>query len=915
MNLFIKPLIITPTLLAHALGWTLLHFLWQGALIAAVLACILSLLSGRAPQPRYLASCCALVLMTILPAVTFTRILTEPVNTAAAITLSIDATSTLTHGHSSPNAPLLERIATALDHAMPALLALWCIGVAILLIRLAAGLLLASRMKSATTQPAPEDLLRTLRRLARRIGVSRPVQLLNSAIVQVPTVIGWLRPVVLIPFGCLAGLSPLQIEAILAHELAHIRRHDYLISVLQSTIEALLFYHPAVWWVSQNIRREREHCCDDLAVQLTGDPLTYARALSLLEERRATLPTIALAINGGNLTMRIKRLLQSQDTQPTTQLTALTLLAVVLIATATCITTAARAQSNRTPNATLKVITEEPRTPEPGITKPITTTPAINPQYQLWIDEDVRWNIEPAERNAFLNLTTDLERDHFIDQFWQRRSPAGATPTAAREEHYRRIAYTNDTFTAANTPGWQTDRGHIYIVNGAPNSIDSHGPSPDGPAYEIWHYNSASTRNGITFKFVDTCKCGNLQFASWSSDDLKNFSLSTAPQQQSSGAQPPRTPTQSHAANADNSTSLAPRAQTPKPASKPTLHQASYHPPLQQSSTPPLRAPASAMAGSLLTRVNPVYPPDAKANGIEGAVILNAIISKTGEVDRLQVTTGSPELAASAMDAVRQWKYKPYLLNGEPTEVQTTITVNYHLTDTAASRDQAQDQSQGMPPSTASHVAPGAMAGNLLSRVNPVYPPEAKANGIEGAVILNATISKTGEVENLQVTSGPIELQASALNAVRQWKYKPYLLNGEPTEVQTTITVNYHLSGSAQNTTPHPATPASPTPTASASGVVPKKIGNGVSAPRVISQVDPEYTAHARETKTAGSVLLGLWVDTKGNPVNVHVVRSLDKGLDANAITAVKKYKFKPAMENGKPVLVALNLEVNFQIF
>jgi TonB family protein len=905
MNFFIQPSIITPALIAHALGWTLLHFLWQGALIAAVLACILSLLSGRSPQPRYLASCCALILMTILPAVTFTRILTEPVNAAAAITLSIDATSTLTHGHAVPPAPLLERIAAALDHAMPALLALWCAGVAILLVRLAAGLLLASRMKSATTQPAPEDLLRTLRRLARRIGVSRPVQLLNSAIVQVPTVIGWLRPVVLIPFGCLAGLSPLQIEAILAHELAHIRRHDYLISVLQSTIEALLFYHPAVWWVSQNIRREREHCCDDLAVQLTGDPLTYARALSLLEERRATLPTIALAINGGNLTMRIKRLLQSHDTQPTTQLTALTLLAVVLIATATCITTAARAQSNHTPNATLKVITEEPRNPEPGSTKPITTPPAINPQYQLWIDEDVRWNIEPAERTAFLNLTTDPERDHFIDQFWLRRSPAGSTPYAAREEHYQRIAYTNDFFAAANTPGWQTDRGHVYIVNGAPAAIN-HQPFGDGTPTEIWHYASASKPDETTFTFMDTCHCGNLQLQ---------------PQESMASQQP--TKAQANPASVQTHLPVLSKATLSKPAqqSRPTLRPAAYQLQSQQSSSSPLHAPASVMAGNILTRVDPDYPADARANGIEGTIILNAIISKTGDVENLLVTSGSPSLAASAMNAVRQWKFKPYLLNGEPTEVQTTITVNFQLsglTGSPASQDQAQVQSQPSSPSAASHVAPGAMAGNLLTHVTPIYPSEAKTARIEGAVILDATISKTGEVENLQVASGPVELRASAIDAVRQWKYKPYLLNGEPTEVQTTITVNYHLSGSAQNTTPHPAAPASPTPTPSASGVtpkIPKKIGNGVSAPVVISQADPEYTAHARETKTAGSVLLSLWVDTKGNPVNVHVVRSLDKGLDANAITAVKKYKFKPAMENGKPVLVALNLEVNFQIF
>ena len=94
--------------------------------------------------------------------------------------------------------------------------------------------------------------------------------------VEVPTVIGWLRPVVLMPASALSGMGPQQLEAILAHELAHIRRHDYLVNLLQTVVETLLFYHPAVWWLSGRIRVERENCCDDLAVSLCGDPYAYA---------------------------------------------------------------------------------------------------------------------------------------------------------------------------------------------------------------------------------------------------------------------------------------------------------------------------------------------------------------------------------------------------------------------------------------------------------------------------------------------------------------------------------------------------------------------------------------------------------------------------------------------------------------
>src|ERR1700722_15887318 len=329
-----------PALIAHAAGWTLLHFLWQGALIAIILACVLALLSRQSAQPRYLASCAALVLMAILPLITFASIVAAEHSGANTFLISIPLSiSVIGHALAASPEPFPYRIAAELDRSMPTVLAVWLAGVVLLFVRLGIGLISAQRMVSAATQPPPHDLLQVFHRIASRIEVTGPIRLLHSALVQVPTVIGWLRPVVLIPLGCLSGLSPNQVEAILAHELAHIRRRDYLVSVLQSIVEALLFYHPAVWWVSRHIRREREHCCDDLAVQYTGDALSYARALSLLEEHRSALPAIALGANGGILTMRIKRLLGCKESVAAPQLVALTLLGIVIVATGVCVTT------------------------------------------------------------------------------------------------------------------------------------------------------------------------------------------------------------------------------------------------------------------------------------------------------------------------------------------------------------------------------------------------------------------------------------------------------------------------------------------------------------------------------------------------------------------------------------------------
>ncbi len=127
---------------------------------------------------------------------------------------------------------------------------------------------------------------------------------------DVPTVVGWLRPAILLPIAALASLTPDQVEAILAHELAHIRRHDYAVNVLQTLAETLLFYHPAVWWISKRIRVEREHCCDDIAIEICGDPIGYAQALAELESWRTSSATMALAATGGSLLDRVRRILR-----------------------------------------------------------------------------------------------------------------------------------------------------------------------------------------------------------------------------------------------------------------------------------------------------------------------------------------------------------------------------------------------------------------------------------------------------------------------------------------------------------------------------------------------------------------------------------------------------------------------------
>jgi GWxTD domain-containing protein len=499
--------------LIHAAGWSLLHFLWEGAIVALLLASTLRLLRSRSSQLRYIAACCALVLMIVCPLITLGLIAANSGAAGQTFSHAIVEKSQMLIPRSDlsgPAMPWLEQMAEAFDHFVPWVLTAWFTGTTLLLCRLNIGLIVARRMKSISTQAAAIELQRMFHDLSCRLGVVRPVSLLNSALVQVPTVIGWLRPAVLLPVGCLTGLSTVQIEAIFAHELAHIRRHDYLVSVFQSIVEAVLFYHPAVWWVSKQVRREREDSCDDLAVRISGDSLAYAKALSLLEGRRGSSPAVALGANGGVLAMRIKRLLGYKEPPAYSWLTATTLLAVVVAAAALCIGTFAGAQTNPDNQSSLK---------GNGVSH------SNNAQYQHWMDEDVLWIIAPEERAAFLKLSTDEERDEFIRQFWQRRNAGAPAGDNVRAEHYRRLAYANQ-HCAAGSPGWKTDRGRIYIMYGPPNSIEAH-PVGVAPPYELWHYQEIKefgqaerepgtpnykttivTRKDVDMKFVDACRCG-----------------------------------------------------------------------------------------------------------------------------------------------------------------------------------------------------------------------------------------------------------------------------------------------------------------------------------------------------------------------------------------------------------------------
>jgi len=293
---------------AEAIGWALLHLIWQGAVVAAILAAVLALLDRRSANARYIASCAALALLLILGVATGVRAY-EPVN-AIASTPPV-AAAPIAYNLSIPTDAPMElslgaRLLATARHSLPSVVMVWLIGVALLSSRLLMTWLKTQRLARGAARAANDEWHRMVTRLAKAMQLRRAVRLVESAAVEVPAVIGWLRPIILLPASTLTGLAPRQIEMVLAHELAHIRRHDFFVNLLQAVVETLMFYHPAVWWMSHRVRIERENCCDDLAVAVCGDAIQYARALARLEELRA--PEIAMAANGGSLLDRIRRI-------------------------------------------------------------------------------------------------------------------------------------------------------------------------------------------------------------------------------------------------------------------------------------------------------------------------------------------------------------------------------------------------------------------------------------------------------------------------------------------------------------------------------------------------------------------------------------------------------------------------------
>ena len=330
----------------HALGWALLHSLWQGVAVAALAAIIMTFC--RRAALRYLIAVSALALMLAAPVTTFLVTLKTDAPVRAflpALSLSsgmsvpgsptkmvVVPAAAASVAAENPAAPVLESFAPVMPDILPWLVMAWFCGVVIFALRFAGGFALLEFRRRRQSRPVNAALLALCRDVERRLGLTRAIRYLECDWLEAPAMIGWLRPIVLLPVQALTGLSEEQLRAVIAHELAHVRRLDAFVNLFQILAEALLFYHPALWWLNRRIRAERELACDEVAVSLTGDRLDYAHALALMAEWKCP-PVLAMAANRAPLPARILHVLGQKPQGAGQRLAGLGAGFVLLVAT------------------------------------------------------------------------------------------------------------------------------------------------------------------------------------------------------------------------------------------------------------------------------------------------------------------------------------------------------------------------------------------------------------------------------------------------------------------------------------------------------------------------------------------------------------------------------------------------------
>ena len=643
--------------LAQAIGLALVEFVWQGAVIGIATALMLAALRRSTADARYIVSCLGLLVMALAPIVTtmyHARWAITPSNDAVATPLT-DADAKALSETASASGDLLTPDTTSVAQAvplsmssrlgpwLPTIVVFWIGGVAALSLNLIRGWIQARRLLRHATSMSASVWPARMRLMADRLGLQMKIRLVKSALVDVPAVIGWLRPAIVVPMSVLAGLPPAHLDAILAHELSHIRRRDYLVNIVQCVVETMLFYHPAVWWVSRRIRVERENCCDDLAASLCDSRLTYATALASLETLRAATPAIVMPATGGVLLHRIRRLVDPRcpSIPEFSGGFAMCVIATLLLLVS---------QLTASPP-------QQAATVEPAVV--VSPSPASAPGVPTVVVVDR----QQATQGSIEGTVTDQSGGVIPGASVMLTSAVSAAKRSATTDARGRFVFAEVTSGAYDVTvsimGFKSWRARVQLATGQRAAMEVR--------LEIGSLTETVVLQG-------TQPPAGGRGAQGAAPRNAMAHLEAARQYYQQG----------RLADAEAMTAQALQllraemSQRMFPMAEPRATTAAAGEP-KPGVVNAVRVGGSIREPRKTRHVNPIYPAEAQAAAIQGYVIIEAVIGTDGAVKEARVIGGEPILADAALTAVRQWEYTPTLLNGVPVDVIMNVTVHFKL--------------------------------------------------------------------------------------------------------------------------------------------------------------------------------------------------------------------------------------------
>lgn len=652
--------------LLNNIALTLIHFLWQGLLIAIILKLVLVSISERKPHLKYLAASGAMLANIIAPIITFNVIsqgdISTPLNNHPAVNSQL------------LNLPLFSNSQYALDNIqdyLPYISVAWLACIALLSLRLLVQMFQVNQLPKQGVKTHAEHIEQMFSALVQRLKLSQKPKLVVSLAVHVPMAIGWIKPIVMLPASMVSGLTNEQLEMLLLHELAHIKRHDYLVNLIQSLIEILLFFHPSVHWVSKQMRIEREYCSDDIAVKQCGDALAYAHTLAdtasiCNKHRHHAIPTMAMAATGGELKNRVIRLVNHHHCTSSlnkSKWLAAIIVSCSLILLSTQYLSSAFYSQDETTQKTVINIAQQPNTE--------------------------RFNNERLNRNRLSDNTSEKTNDF--------KTAIESNITFAGEKKTENTSLNTNppALTASNFVESAEIESSLVLTSPAAQAIVKAEELNSSAIIQSIKKNKTPVTKVIQTKSTATASNKLIE-----NEQLKNPRLIVKTKATKTLTKS-KTVTAERVINTVNDKSIYTRAsaaQTKNTTEPLTVQNIASFAPIEHQLTVLTPANTGAFNSELLGKkdvarekkfknakaisvVDPKYPSRAQFQGVELDLLVNFSIDEDGKVKNIEVEKKhkSRYFRSEIVKALAQWKFEPAVKNGKPVATNMSKIFSFNL--------------------------------------------------------------------------------------------------------------------------------------------------------------------------------------------------------------------------------------------